>query len=112
MDQTQLIPAFVSVLISHSPLVVAYLVGIAIALGTWNRHRLASALTLVGCGVLIVHMLGVGTFAAVLPSILQDRGWTGAEMTRAFHAINLLRSVISALGIGCLLAAIFARRPA
>ena len=112
MDQSQLIPAFLLVLMTHSPLVVTYLVGGAFALGTWNRHRLASALALVGCGVLLLHMLALGTFAAVLPSILHDRGWTGAEMTKAFHAINLLRSVISALGFGCLLAAIFARRPA
>ena len=112
MDQTQLVPALLTVLMTHSPLVVTYLVGGIIALGTWNRHRLASGLALVGCGVLLLHLMAMGTFAAVLPSILQDRGWTGAEMTKAFHAINLLRSVISALGMGCLLAAIFARRPA
>ena len=112
MDQSQLIPAFLTVLISHAPLVVAYLVGIILALGSWNRYRRVAVLALVGCGVLLVHLLAVGTFAAVLPSVLQDRGWTGAEMTKAFHAINLLRSVITTLGIGCLLAAIFARRPA
>lgn len=112
MDQNQLIAAFLSVSITHSPLIATYLVGIVIALGTWNGHRRASALALVGCGVLLLHMLALGTFAAVLPSILHDRGWSGAEMTRAFHAINLLRSVISSLGIACLLAAIFVRRPA
>ncbi len=111
MDQTKLIQALLSILMVHSPLIVIYLLGIGFALGTWDRHRLASALTLIGSGVLLLHVITLGTITAVLPSILHDRGWSNADIADIFPTINMLRSMISSIGVGFLLVAIFARRP-
>jgi|GEM_PF-2097873 len=110
MDNQQVLQAFISIAISHSPLLLVYFVGAGLALGTWNRHRGASALLLIGCLVLFAHVIVMGTFTSVLPPLLQDRGWSGDEIVRAFNVLNFLRSVVSAIGIGCLIAAALVQR--
>jgi len=110
MDQPQILQVLLSVLFTQSPLLLTYLVGITIALVRWNKHPWVSALASIGCGLLFFEGIAFSTFAGILPSLLLDRGWTGPELGGAFNTLNVLRCMVSSLGIGCLLAAAFGRR--
>lgn len=110
MDGSQFVGAVVSVLIGGAPLILTYLIGVAVALLRWGRHRRSSSLVFVGCGILLVNGIALGIFAAVLPQYLIQRGWRGADFGGVFIIVNLFRSVVSSIGIGFLLYAAFDRR--
>lgn len=95
-------------LLSQLPVLAVLLVGVLLAVTRWSRHPRASALLLAGLGVqLILGLLGVG-LNALVPWLAAMR--SGARIALLLGAYNVVRSLISAVGWGLVIAAVFAER--
>lgn len=105
MDSQQLIQTLITLVVTHIPLLLVYFVGACLGVGIWKHHRRGSTLVVTGCLILLVHVIVAGTIAGLLPTMLQERGWSFEQITMLFNIFNFVRSVVSALGVGCLIAA-------
>ena len=97
---------------AQSPVLLTYLVGIAVAVVYWPRCRTSSALTL--GAMLLFGALTLGFPAATLNLFhwQREHHWTTKQFGLMSLAINLISSAGHAVGVGLLLAAVFHRRPA
>lgn len=102
---------FLTQLAGQSPLLLAYFVGIALALAFWRRYPRPSAFTLVAMLLLILISLGQ-TMANVYLVVYRGGGvaWSPAKLQWALTANMLVGSLTRALALGLLLAAAFADR--
>jgi|WetSurMetagenome_2_1015567.scaffolds.fasta_scaffold447987_2 hypothetical protein len=92
------------------PEFLVWLTGIILAVVFWQRHPKASLLTLIA-------MIGFMTTAVVstylslwLPLTLQERGMPTTQIGLVFAVYGIIRSLVSAIWWGLLVAAIFGRR--
>ncbi len=88
-----------------SPVLLAYLTGMVLALVFWRRCPTACLLVLVATGIHLIAQ--VGSFLSVY---IVNLG-TVHYRVELFQAIGLAVSVVHALAIGLLLAAVFVGRP-
>jgi hypothetical protein len=77
------------------PLLIAYAVGIALALARWRQHPRTSLLTILACGIFL------GSFVAY-----------GLIRMLPYYSISLrfVKATFETVGIGLLFAAVFGRR--
>lgn len=105
MDTQQLVQSLILIAITHAPLLLVYFVGACLGVGIWKHHRQGSALVVAGCLILLIHVTVAGAIAGVLPNVLHEQGWSFEQITSFFNVFNFVRSMISALGVGCLILA-------
>jgi hypothetical protein len=109
MQSTSFLGGALMTLIGQSPAILAYLIGMFIALVNLRRCATPAMLTFIACSILML-------LAIVQPVmtqwIIQSRSHTapGAEIARAMASINVVTSVIRACGVGMLIAAVFTGR--
>ena len=103
---------FLSQFAIQAPLLLVWLVGIALSLLWWQRAPKVAAVTCVACALFIVDAL-IGTFISVaLPRMLIERGQGTAQVGLAFTLIGLFRSLLHAALWSAVLFAIFSGRGA
>jgi hypothetical protein len=99
-----------SQVISMSPLLVAYLVGIILALVNMSRYPRASTLALVGCVLMFVTNLGRLFIQSYLFSQYRSSGWSTQTYSNALNTLGICANLVHVAGFGLLLAGVFAGR--
>jgi hypothetical protein len=96
----------------QAPLLLIWLVGMALALLWWQRAPRVALVTCIACGVFVLDAL-IGTFISVaLPSIMIDRGQSTAQIGIMFGQIGIARALLHAALWAAVLFAIFSGRSA
>jgi len=98
---------FISMLVSHIPMLLVYLLGMFLALTFWRRCPVPCALTLGATGLLFVVSVGQTLLYSYL--LNPDGGSTIAQSGRTsmMGVIGLGTTMLHALGFCLLLAAVF-----
>lgn len=100
--------AFRAALVPHAAMLVAYFVGIVLAISYGRSLRRVALIAGIGFGLLFVSAL-VGV-ASQYWLITQSRGLAPAAVGAAIVRFALTRDAIAVGGIICMMIAIFARR--
>jgi hypothetical protein len=96
----------------QAPMILIWLVGMALALLWWQRAPRVALATCVACGLFVLDAL-IGTAITVaLPSMLIEQGQSSAQIGTAFGVIGALRSLLHAALWIAILFAIFSGRRA
>jgi hypothetical protein len=104
--------AFLAQYAIQVPLLLIWLVGMALALLWWQRAPKAALATCVACGLFLLDAL-IGAFISVaLPSMLIERGQSTAQVGTAFALVGIVRSLLHAALWAAVLFAIFSGRAA
>ena len=104
--------AFLAQYAIQAPLLLIWLVGMALALLWWQRAPKVALMTCVACGLFLLDAL-IGTFISVaLPSMLIERGQPTAQVGTAFALVGIVRSLLHATLWAAVLFAIFSGRGA
>lgn len=102
---------FVSLLKYQWPLLIAYAVGLVLALINWGRQPKASLLLCLGAAVLL--LVSVGMPFAQSAVIDANRSSPGSGISGMLNTVAMVGNVLRAAGIGLILAAVYAgRQPA
>jgi hypothetical protein len=94
----------------QAPALLVYLVAFILALVYMRRASMPCVLTLVGVGILVVTMLAVAVVQASLLDSRHADGRDPAEFARLMTIVGIAGSCVRAVGLGLLVAAIFAGR--
>jgi hypothetical protein len=90
----------------YLPAIVLYLAGIAIAIYRWRLHPEVSAFAAVGCAL---HLIGALFWSGYV--VLQQLDAAAANaMTASIATYSMISRLLSLLGTGLLLAAVFGWR--
>ena len=105
--------AFLAQYAVQAPLLLIWLVGIALALVWWQRAPKVALVTCIACGLFLLDAL-IGTAISVaLPSMMMDNGRSATQVGTAFALIGILRSLLhAALWVAVLFAIFSGRGPA
>jgi len=104
--------AFLTQYAIQAPILLIWLVGMALALLWWQRAPKVALVTCVVCGLFLLDAL-IGTFiSVVLPSMLIEHGQSSAQIGTAFALIGIVRSLLHAALWVAVLFAIFSGRVA
>ena len=104
--------AFLAQYAIQAPLLLVWLVGVALALVWWQRAPKVALATCIACGLFLVDTL-IGTFITVaLPSMMVENGQSSAQIGSAFALIGVVRSLLHAALWAAVLFAIFSGRAA
>jgi hypothetical protein len=98
-----------SQLLIQAPVLVAYVIGLFLALKFWSRYPLASRLAFFATGILLLVTVAL----TLVPSYVMytpDLGWSMAQRSLVMAAIAIVGSVIRALAFALLLGAVFVDR--
>src|SRR3954467_1227218 len=86
--------AFLAQYAIQAPLLLVWLVGMALALLWWQRAPKIALITCVACGLFLLDAL-IGTFISVaLPSMMIEQGQSTAQIGTAFSLIGIVRSLL------------------
>ncbi|MEW6130642.1 MAG: hypothetical protein AB1757_26665 [Acidobacteriota bacterium] len=92
------------------PILLAYLIGMILAMVFWRRYRAACRLTLIATSLLLLTSIIFPFIFQYLNYVRVERGWDYSKMSLILFMVNLLSSLLRAAGIGLLLAAVFVQR--
>ena len=107
----ELIPSL-AVLAGGTPVYLALLTGIVLAIVKWREHPLASMLALIGLGLMLLLSIGGTLINVWLPISLERAGKSMPEISATISIVGIARSFIAAVCWGLIVAAIFiGRRP-
>jgi uncharacterized membrane protein len=109
-SDTGLAAAMLSTLAIQSPLFLAWIVGIALAVINWRRHPARSLLVTIALAIMLVVGVVGGAIQAVLPFTLIDQGMSASQMGVVFSALGLVRILLDTAAWALLLVALFRRR--
>ena len=93
----------------YAPTLLVLGVGIFLALWKWPRHPLVSILAIVG---ILLFLSGIAYSLWLSWTITSGRRWDMSmeELARSVRLVQFLVSALQALGLACLIAAIFVDR--
>ena len=97
-------------LLTQLPLYLVWIVGIILAITSWQKHRRASLLTLIGLGILLLQALTGALLTPAFVRFLHVRGMGGRMMNLVMIGRSVLAALISTAAWGCILAGIFLPR--
>ncbi|HEU0178929.1 MAG TPA: hypothetical protein VFV58_32085 [Blastocatellia bacterium] len=104
-----LLPILSAITISL-PVIIVWVIGIAMALSRWRRHPRVSLFALIGCAVMIVNSIVSRVVTISLPVTMAHRGWTYSQLGPIFTAIGVVSALISAGAWALVICAIFGWR--
>ena len=97
--------AFLTQFAIQAPLLLIWLVGMALAFAWWQRAPRVALTTCIACGLFMLDALIGTAITVVLPSLLVEQGRSSAEIGNAFGLIGIVRSLLhAALWVGVLFA--------
>lgn len=109
VTNSPVVSQFLQQMIWQSPLLLVYIVGIAICAMRARRAPLAATLAVVGLAILLLATLVVPLVQAIT---IQNRGGGGAaSISQMLMFIGFAGSVLRAAGAALLIAAVFTGRP-
>lgn len=97
-------------LLGQSPMVLAYLIGMILAMVFWRRCPSTAVLVLLGSGLLLLMSVGGNFVFQYVVQSGQGWGWRDEKIRTVLTTLGFVNSVIGALGFALLLAAAFAGR--
>jgi hypothetical protein len=104
--------AFLSQYAIQAPMLLIWLVGMALALLWWQRAPKVALVTCIACGLFLLDALIGTTILVVLPGMMIDNGQSAPQIGNAFALISILRSLLHAAIWAAVLFAIFSGRTA
>jgi hypothetical protein len=105
-----LLVPFLTQLASRSPILLAYVVGLILSLVFWRRYPRACLLTLIATALLLLNNVVVMYLSMYLIRVRSGWAWDPERFGWLMSAIALASSCVTAVGLGFLLAAVFAGR--
>jgi hypothetical protein len=99
-----------SALATYTPVIIVWVIGIALALSRWRRHPRVSQLALIAIAISIVNLVVNRFLVSWLPMAMRDSGWTTTQIGSIFAAIGIITSLIGAVAWALVLCAIFGWR--
>lgn len=99
-----------SSLLTGLPTTIVDVVLIAVAVAKWNKHPQASMFAAAGGGLLLALDVFARAAFMILPIKLRESGRTAAELGTMLSAMGLLSSLLHAVAMGLIIAAIFGER--
>ena len=97
-------------LLMQSPILLVYLAGMMFALAVWRRYPVPCVFVLIATTVLLVVSVAQTFLTQYLIHARVERGWEPAQLSWVLSASGLVGSVLRAIGLGLLLAAVFVGR--
>lgn len=101
---------FLYSLVGDAPVLLAYLVGIALSLALWRRCPRAAMLTLIAMSLLMATAVTESFLSGYLGRAM--RNWEIRQQTQVWGVISIVSNLIRAGATGLLLVAVFAGRKA
>lgn len=92
------------------PVIIVWVIGIALALSRWRRHPRVSQFALIACAVMIINTVVSRSLTVWMPLAMRDYGWTTAQIGSIFTAIGIISALISAAAWALVICAIFGWR--
>jgi hypothetical protein len=99
-----------SVIAISIPVIIVWLIGIALSLSRWRRRPRVSKLALIACAVMIINTVVNRVLTIWMPLAMRDYGWTSAQIGSIFTAIGIITALISAAAWALVICAIFGWR--
>jgi hypothetical protein len=99
-----------SVISVSLPVIIVWVIGIALALSRWRRHPRVSQFALIACAVMIINTVVTKFLTIWMPLAMRDNGWTSAQIGSIFAAIGIITALISAAAWALVICAIFGWR--
>jgi hypothetical protein len=95
---------------TSAPVIIVWMIGIALALSRWRRHPRVSLFVLIAFAVSIVNLV-VNRFLIIwLPLKIRDYGLTANQTGSIFFAVTIIAALVSAVAWALVLCAIFGWR--
>lgn len=99
-------------ILAQLPLYLTWLAGIVLAIVTWRKHPQVSLFTLIGLVVVFLNA-GFGLFFnMIMVPRLMEGGRSVTSISGVLTIVHAVQTLISAVGFGFVLAAIFGWRRA
>ena len=109
---TEMIPVLLRQFLHQLPTLLVFLVGGIAAALYLNRLRAPALLCLIGCAVSLLTILVLtGLQGWMLGARMRD-GWSMARYGQAMTLLGMAGAVLRSIGLGLILAAVFAGRTA
>jgi hypothetical protein len=100
-------------LIALAPQLLVYVAGGILAVAWWRRHPLASGLALGGLGLKLVASLLQVAWSHHLNRVIAEGRLEPSQVQARMTAVGVVDGLMHAVGLGLIVAAVFAgRRPA
>ena len=99
-----------STILISLPVIIVWVIGIALALSRWRRHPRVSQFALIACSVSIINTVANRFLIIWTPLALRDSGWTAVQIGSIFTAIGLMTTLIGAAAWTLVICAIFGWR--
>ena len=97
-------------LVISLPVIIVWVIGIALALSRWRRHPRVSQFALIACAVMLINTAANRSLTIWMPLAMRDYGWTAVQIGSFFSAIGIITSLISATAWALVISAIFGWR--
>jgi hypothetical protein len=105
-------PAIGGSLLTQSPVLLVYAVGIVVSIVQWGRHPVVSMVTLAAMLILLASTVIFSAIYVMLPFYFNKQNMRAVEMGALYQSVNIVRSLIYAAGLGTWLASVFMGRGA
>jgi len=99
-----------STIVISLPVIIVWVIGIALALSRWWRRPRVSQFALIACAVMIINTVASRSLTVWLPLAMRDYGWTTVQIGSIFTAIGIITALISATAWALVICAIFGWR--
>jgi hypothetical protein len=100
-----------SSLVTAIPVLIVDVTLVVVAVSRWNRHPRVSMLAAFSGGLMLVLDLLGRAFFTILPLKLHESGKSAADLGIVFAITGGISSLLHAVALGLLVAAVFAERP-
>jgi hypothetical protein len=99
-----------STLVISLPVILVWVIGIALALTRWRRHPRVSQFALIACVLSIINTVANRFLIIWTPLALRGYGWTTYQIGSIFTAIGIMTSLIGAAAWTLVICAVFGWR--
>ena len=101
---------YLSAFLPLIPLCLLWLAGCFLSLATWKRHPSVSLVALIAFLLLLCNLVIGQVVWVVFIQSQRNLGWSMAQMSLALSVLAWVRTVVSSVGYGLLLLAVFGWR--
>ncbi|MBL8914957.1 MAG: hypothetical protein JNM17_29900 [Archangium sp.] len=112
MESTDLLMAVLTSLLGSAPVLIAYLVGVIVAVTKWNAHPRPAMFAASGAGLLLITTFIARIAFTVLPMRMRSDGMSAAQLTPMLTGMGIVSGLLHAVGVGLMIGAIFVDRGA